>query len=309
MKTPVGKIKNWLILIIVFLSKMIGLVLILYGSYSCVRNYWRAFHSKNYTGCIWNCMKIGRALEIYSNDHDGHYPPALSLLLPKYLKSIPTCPAAKTDTYSSTYNTTSNAEAFTFYCMGHHHREVGFEPNFPQYNSINGRVNNQFDTKNNPLDSLIYAIRLKNLASIKKIIDKNPGMVEVKGGDGRTVLSEAVSWNRKDVIELLISRGVDVNSATNSGWTPLHSALSSNGRKDMAEFLISKGADVNGELNGWTHLHRAVNRGDNDIVKFLLRSGASVNARNKDNHTPLYYAMKKGRKDIIKLLREHGARQ
>jgi len=302
MKTPIGKIKNWLILIIVFLSKMIGLVLILYGSYYCVRNYWRAFHSKNYTSCIWNCMKIGRALEIYSNDHDGHYPPALSLLLPKYLKSIPTCPAAKTDTYSSTYNTTSNAEAFTFYCMGHHHREVGFEPNFPQYNSINGRVNNQYDTKNNPLDSLIYAIRLKNIASIKKIIDKNPGMVEAKGDDAWKMLIEAVRWNRKDVIELLISRGADVNVA-------LYCAVSE-GKEDMVGFLVSKGANVNASSDtGWTLLHKASAYGYKNIAEILISKGANVNARNGKGYTPLYYAIKRGHKELAEFIRRKGGRE
>ncbi|MCD4786252.1 MAG: ankyrin repeat domain-containing protein [Candidatus Eremiobacteraeota bacterium] len=294
--------------VIVFLAKVLGILFLLIVLPCAIQRISMIITNKKYTDCAVNCKRIGTALEEYARDHDGKYPEKIEILKGQYLEQIPSCPSAKKNTYSDSYKISSDNELFTFYCSGHHHKNIGIKPNYPQYNSSYGPKYSQNFVQNDPLESLKYAIRLKNLASINKIINKNPDMVEAKGGDGATVLSEAVRWNRKDVIELLISRGVDVNSATNSGWTPLHSALS-DGRKDMAEFLISKGADVNGEVDGWTHLHRAVNRGDNDIVKFLLRCGANVNARNNDNLTPLYYAMKKGHKDIIKLLREHDAKQ
>ena len=59
--------------------------------------------------------------------------------------------------------------------------------------------------------------------------------------------------NLKEIIELLISKGADINAKTNEnkelllergGETPLHWAVL-NKRKDIGELLISKGADIN----------------------------------------------------------------
>lgn len=49
--------------------------------------------------CISNLKNISAALEMYAVDNKGSYPLRLSQLPPsKYLKSIPTCPAAEADT-------------------------------------------------------------------------------------------------------------------------------------------------------------------------------------------------------------------
>jgi ankyrin repeat protein len=50
--------------------------------------------------------------------------------------------------------------------------------------------------------------------------------------------------NHKDVAQLLIAKGADINARNNSGETPLHQAASHN-NKDVAQLLIAKGADIN----------------------------------------------------------------
>ncbi len=62
------------------------------------------------SACKSNLKNIGTALEMYSSDHGGEYPPSLATLSPEYLKRIPECPLAGQDTARLT-GTRARAEA------------------------------------------------------------------------------------------------------------------------------------------------------------------------------------------------------
>ena len=67
------------------------------------------------------------------------------------------------------------------------------------------------------------------------------------------------------------------------GWhTPLHDAVS-RGHKEVIELLIAKGADVNAKDStfGRTLLHIAAREGHKEIVELLLAKGVDVNAKDK----------------------------
>lgn len=93
------------------------------------------------TACKSNCKNLATALEMYAGDNGGHYPGQLSVLTRgNYLKVIPTCPAAGSETYSGSYRIHSNPDQFSFFCQGNNHPKAysGFSPpfdNFPQYTS------------------------------------------------------------------------------------------------------------------------------------------------------------------------------
>ena len=68
----------------------------------------------------------------------------------------------------------------------------------------------------------------------------------------------------KEVAELLIAKGADVNAVVTNVGTPLHFAAIG-GQKEIAELLIAKGADVNfakwmtplDQANRYKHLETA----------------------------------------------------
>ena len=96
------------------------------------------------TGCRSNCKNFATALEMYASDHGGHYPESLSRLTPNYLKLIPNCPAATSDTYSATYTYAfyspdhPTPDAYTLHCQGHFHKRAGLPPDQPIYTSYSG---------------------------------------------------------------------------------------------------------------------------------------------------------------------------
>ena len=120
----------------------------------------------------------------------------------------------------------------------------------------------------------------------------------------------------KEIVELLIAAGADVNVKDGQGGlTPLHTAIG-NGNKEIVELLIANSADVNAKTeSGWTPLHEAAggagarhkqpHEQHKEIVQMLIAAGADVNAKTKHGTRVLDKA---NDREIAALLRKHGAR-
>ena len=82
-----------------------------------------------------------------------------------------------------------------------------------------------------------------------------------------------------EITKLLLQNGADVHAKlidSNGNETPLHSACSveADGQKEIVEILIEFGANVNAEDGAnWTPLHRAAKNGFDLVVKVLLTKG------------------------------------
>ncbi len=82
------------------------------------------------------------------------------------------------------------------------------------------------------------------------------------------------------------------------------------GSRDIAELLLAQGADVNaaGEWNR-TVLHVVALRGQKETVEFLLSRGANPNLKDHEGNTVLDMALQNKHAKIADLLRRHGARE
>ena len=94
------------------------------------------------------------------------------------------------------------------------------------------------------------------------------------------------------------------------GWTPLHMAAIG-GNKDIAELLIAKGADVNTKDDkGMTPLHWSASTRVKEVTELLLAKGADFNAKDNNGKTPLDLANKAYLgKETADLLRQHGGKE
>ena len=108
--------------------------------------------------------------------------------------------------------------------------------------------------------------------------------------------------------------GVDVNAKYKDGWTPLHMAAEG-GHREIVDLLIAKGADINatagagGDGEGWTPLHEAAEEGHKKVVGLLILKGADINVKNGDGRTPLDLAIKHKNAEIADILRKHGGKK
>jgi len=100
----------------------------------------------------------------------------------------------------------------------------------------------------------------------------------------------------KELIQLLLEYGAEVNIKDRFGETPLHSVTTA----EIVELLLARGALINAPRDdGATSLHLAAKDMNADVVKALLEHGANINAKNRFGETPLHIATTEG---IVKLL-------
>jgi ankyrin repeat protein len=128
--------------------------------------------------------------------------------------------------------------------------------------------------------------------------------------NGYTPLQLAIfSVGHRKMVELLVSKGADVNARAASGATPLFFAVLRD-QKDDAQFLIDKGANVNTpDAYGDTILDCALHLQYGSLIQMLVDHGADVNAQDQSMHRPLTYAMGMDDHKWADLLRKHGAHE
>lgn len=83
---------------------------------------------------------------------------------------------------------------------------------------------------------------------IRKGANVHSSYIEKQFRTGKDVRVEAIviaaTMGYVDIVETLLSKGADVNSVNEYGWTPLHAAAATN-NIEMAKLLIAKGAKKN----------------------------------------------------------------
>ncbi len=134
------------------------------------------------------------------------------------------------------------------------------------------------------------------LDAVKLLIDSG-AVVDARSETGTTPL--LVSLRYPAVTGLLLSKGADVNSKTNNGWTALHWAGSMKDKPIVARLLLSNGADVNARTSdGRTPLHIAAKNQAEEVATLLISSGAEVNAKDNEGITPFDLARKSMKNDF-----------
>jgi ankyrin repeat protein len=120
---------------------------------------------------------------------------------------------------------------------------------------------------------------------------------------------EAVATGNIEVVKQHLADGAPWPIApAEEGWTPLHLSVQ-NGKKEVSELLISEGADVNA-MNMWggTPLQLAAREGRKEIAELLIENEADLNVKDKSGLTSLDWAIYYHHPETTDLLRKHGGK-
>jgi ankyrin repeat protein len=111
-----------------------------------------------------------------------------------------------------------------------------------------------------------------------------------------------------ELLQKLIDKGADVNTMCNIEKRTCLIWAVINHNKNIVQLLIEAGADINiQDRYGDTALILASMYGSKEIVKLLLKANANVNIQNDNGNTALMYALGYDNIKIIKLLVDAGA--
>ncbi len=149
----------------------------------------------------------------------------------------------------------------------------------------------------------IKAVQDGDINTVRAMLNKNSELIRsespVKGGT-TPVLHIAIGIDHKEIVRLFLSHGLNLNNYPHALWLARS--------REMADLLIQNGSDVNRHgRNGETVLHMYASTDNIPMAEFVIRNGADVNAKDQHGQTPLHHSAKEGRLNSAKVLVAKGA--
>jgi len=167
-----------------------------------------------------------------------------------------------------------------------------------------------FTVKDNDGNTSLHWVALRGNKEIVQLLLDRGANIEAKNNDGYTPLSQAANQSDTEIVRLLLDRGADIGAKDNHNNTPLHISAR-RGYTETVWLLLDRGADIEAKDNyfGLTPLHGAAENGRTETVRLLLDRGADIGAKSEYNRTPLHCAVRWGdtHLETIQLLLDRGA--
>ena len=125
----------------------------------------------------------------------------------------------------------------------------------------------------------------------------------------RSPLSYAVHSKQKDLLELMLKKGCDINATDPGQWTLLQRAISE-GDKEMVSFLIKHGAKLTADQGSDPPIYLAMDLNRLDVAVYLLakmkKQGIDLNLPNASGTPLMHQAAKLNAREIMNFLINHG---
>jgi ankyrin repeat protein len=145
---------------------------------------------------------------------------------------------------------------------------------------------------------------------VELLISRGMDVNECSGKYGNPLQSACVARyvGNISIVRLLLERGAQVNARGGAFFTALQAASFTSQDPSIVHLLLLNGADVNiqGGLIG-SALAAAACHGDKEVVQMLLEAGANVNAEGGNRGSPIQAACSKNHPEILRMLLLHGA--
>ncbi|KAI5920766.1 ankyrin repeat-containing domain protein [Camillea tinctor] len=153
------------------------------------------------------------------------------------------------------------------------------------------------------------AAREGKVTVVEALLNADPKLAHLKDDDGRLPIHWAASSNQYAIALMLAQqKSFNPDVEDDSGWTPLMIAASVKDGDSVVDLLLSRGADVNQKNNnGQTVLHFVASKNNLDVARKLFDSKppASTRVRDKRGQYPLHRAAAIGSVPMLKLLLEN----
>lgn len=164
---------------------------------------------------------------------------------------------------------------------------------------------------------LLAASARGNEDKVRSVLKEGTPWSSSKDQDAlRKALQKASARDNLNIIDLLLSKGAEVDAQTEDEFPALFRAAQSGQTAVVAELLCQRPDLEARDRNGQSPLFVASVKGYADVVQILLARGAAVDAQDKDGRTPLLalaadksgaLTWTSGASEIVRLLVSHGS--
>lgn len=154
------------------------------------------------------------------------------------------------------------------------------------------------------INELLQAIESDNVQKVHEILAIGVD-VNCMNEDGEFPLKTACWLGNREIVELLIENGADVNLADESEFDTSLMMASRHGHAEIVRLLLKNAVDVNAQDDyDNTSLTRAAEWGHLEVVRLLLENGANSSLRDEFDKTPLELAKENGHFEVAELIRK-----
>ena len=153
---------------------------------------------------------------------------------------------------------------------------------------------------------LMIAAFNSKLHAVKWFLEKG-ATVTREANSGANALHFAAEGGDTDIIDLIHTHLLNIESKTSQGRTPLMMAALG-GKLQAVKWFLEKGATVNcDDNNGRNTLHFAAEGGDTDIIDLIHTHLLNIELKTGEGHTPLMVAAGSGKLQAVNWFLEKGA--
>jgi ankyrin repeat protein len=154
------------------------------------------------------------------------------------------------------------------------------------------------------------AIHNGDLNELQRLLNIDHSVINKKYRGDTAIMKASRQCNGSTVVAFLLKNGANINDKEirdTIDQTPLIVAAQG-GCKEIVEMLLEAGANIEHRNDqGETALISAAQEGHKEIVQMLLDAGSNVNQENADGETALDLAIKlRHKKDLVDLLLKYG---
>lgn len=140
----------------------------------------------------------------------------------------------------------------------------------------------------------------------KEFINQIDQCKNVRNSIGLTPMMLAIAKENIDMVEALISVGVDVNELDGAGMTALVFAANKNNIR-IVQLLRRAGARIEIVNNNLSGLMMAARNSSLELIQVMSPTVSEINIPAEDGWTAIYFAINRQEASIVKYLIDHGA--
>ncbi|MBF0315665.1 MAG: ankyrin repeat domain-containing protein [Oligoflexia bacterium] len=150
---------------------------------------------------------------------------------------------------------------------------------------------------------LMYAVRAGHLAMVKRLVEKGAA-INAENKRGLTALMEAISTENNDIVKYLLKKGARYNEKDSSGRSVLD-VVESRGNKKLEKVLQKQKSKDEKQANKVIELIRKGKVGA--VMEMIRQDPEVVVLRDEAGSTLLMHAVQSGQEELVNFFIENGA--